>query len=85
MKTKTLTSSQNQSQDLDNELALVQDLDNETLDLDSKKITKIPRFMYYFWAIYKITFFIKILYWTSFFFFFIYEKNIWKALNTKEV
>lgn len=40
MKTKTLTSSQNQSQDLDNELALVQDLDNETLDLDSKKIKK---------------------------------------------
>lgn len=42
MKTKTLTSSQNQSQDLDNELALVQDLDNETLDLDSKKIKKFP-------------------------------------------
>jgi hypothetical protein len=40
LKTKTLTSSQNQSQDLDNELSLVQDLDNETLDLDSKQIKK---------------------------------------------
>lgn len=83
LKTKTVTASQ--SQELDNDLDLVQDPYDENLDSKKNKNsrTKLPDLWTISEQFIKEHYFLK--YCTEYHSFYIYEQNIWKALNTKEV